>query len=276
VEATLESGSSFEATQGELQVGDINADLDDGLIDLPSSYSFSESGGTTVTPAALARTIKFSFEGENVTPDEGTDLQASTTTTGGGNGNNGSDNSGNGNSDDGDSDDGNFDNGNSDDDDTDTIRFVGEVNKKFVIETVSTSGEQFKIEGNVAAVDVSISGPFTINQDDGLDETLVVDSYKIEGQSEGIGSLYALNSLGFSSTGQSSTQFTFQQGNETLAGSSTGPVSLYAVAGATQFNRDTAFTNYTYTPSDSDSSSGSSTTTSMCNTCGTTLVTTAP
>jgi hypothetical protein len=227
VNATLASGSSFDATRGDLKLGDFEADLNTGLIDLPSSYLFRNSGNPIVTPVNLARRIKFTFEGEDVLPQRGTDFNV-------GNNNSGS------------------------------IRFVGEANKKFQIQSVGTrESDEFKIDGTFGAVDITIRGPFDIKSNERVNENRVVDKYKIEGESNGFTSLFASNSVGFSGTARRDTKFKFEQGNNTLEGRSDGNVNFYAVAGTRSFNRDTQFTNYKYTTFDD----GGSNTTAICNIC---------
>ncbi|MBW4543270.1 MAG: hypothetical protein KME25_02300, partial [Symplocastrum torsivum CPER-KK1] len=300
VEATVANGSSFQATLGELQLGDFEADINDGVINLASNLQFRESGSTstsTTSSANLQRRIKFTFEGENVTPEDGTDFAVD------GNGNSMGDDDDNGIGDDdddngigmGDDDDNGIgmgddddDNGIGDDDDDDngigdddtgSIRFVGEVNKKLQIQSVGTQGErEFQIEADLAAVDIAIDGPFNIQTDDGLNENNIITKYKIEGESEGIISDYA-NAFGFSGTARRDTQFTFEQGTNKLDGRSSGDVDFYAAAGVTSINRDIQFTDI----QDDDFNSGSgnsggsgnsddSSEFSFCNICGVTLV----
>ena len=243
VEATVSNGSSFQATRGDLELGDFRADLKTGIIDLPSSLVLRDSaaGGANLPPVALTQRLKFSFEGENVRPGDGTDFTVGSNNTG-------------------------------------SIRFVGQANKKFQIQTIgNSSSTEFKIDGNLAAVDIKLSGPFDIKKDDQLSRTQIVDKFKIEGESEGVGSLFALNSLNFTGTSRRDTKFSFEQGRDKLEGSSNGDVNFYVVAGATQFNRDTAFTNAnssTFNGGSSSSSnrSSSSSVPSMCTICGNTLV----
>jgi hypothetical protein len=84
VEATVASGSSFQATLGDLQLGDFDADLKTGVIDLPSGLILRDStASTTLPPIALTQSIKFSFEGENVTPGQGTNFNIGGNNTGG-------------------------------------------------------------------------------------------------------------------------------------------------------------------------------------------------
>jgi len=280
VEATVANGSSFQATLGELQLGDFEADINDGVIDLASNLQFRESGSTstsTTSSVNLQRRIKFTFEGENVTPEDGTDFAVD----GNDNGMGDDDDNGIGM---GDDDDNGIGMGDDDDngmgdDDTGSIRFVGEVNKKLQIQSVGTQGErEFQIEADLAAVDIAIDGPFNIQTDDGLNENDIIDKYKIEGESEGIISDYA-NAFGFSGTARRDTQFTFEQGTNKLEGRSSGDVDFYAAAGVTSINRDIQFTDI----QDDDFNSGSgnsggsgnsddSSEFSFCNICGVTLV----
>ncbi|MBD1804491.1 hypothetical protein H6F98_03255 [Microcoleus sp. FACHB-SPT15] len=283
VEATVANGSSFQATLGELQLGDFEADINDGVIDLASTLRFRESGSTstsTTSSVNLQRRIKFTFEGENVTPEDGTDFAVD----GNGNGMGDDDDNGMGDDDDngmGDDDDngmGDDDDNGMGDDDTGSIRFVGEVNKKLQIQSVGTQGErEFKIEADLAAVDIAIGGPFNIQTDDGLNENNIITKYKIEGEGEGIISDYA-NAFGFSGTARRDTQFTFEQGTNKLDGRSSGDVDFYAAAGVTSINRDVEFINIQDGDFNSGSSGGSngsggSSEFSLCNICGTTLVT---
>ncbi|GEM_PF-4045787 len=66
----------FEGDQGALQLGNFGANLDDGLIGLPSTYRFSD--GTRISNNSEAETsalrVKFQFKGNDVTPEEGTQL----------------------------------------------------------------------------------------------------------------------------------------------------------------------------------------------------------
>jgi hypothetical protein len=235
VNATLAPGSSFQTTRGDLKLGDFRADINTGLIDLPSNLVFRDFACNVcgVPPVNLTRRVKFTFEGEDVIPQEGTDFDINRNNTG-------------------------------------TIRFVGEVNKKFLIETVDNSDsdrERFKLEGNFGAVDIKISGPFDLQNRDRLNENRRIDKYKIDGESNGFGTLFANNAVGFNGTSRRDVKFSFEQDGDKLEGRSNGDVNFYAVLGARQFNRDVQFRNYTVPPS----GSGSNRTVSMCTTCGTTL-----
>jgi hypothetical protein len=240
VNATVAPGSSFQATGGEMQLGDINAKLDSGAIDLPSTVRFQQTSSSTTTPpiATLDRRIKFEFEGENVVPENGTNFNVTTNNTGNNN------NTGNTNN---------------------QLRFAGQTNKKIKIETVGNSGSgQYKLDGNVGAVDIEFSGPFSNLTTTGTLSNTASTTYKIQGESNGVLSLFALNSVGFDSTSQSNTQFDFRQGSNRLTGSSTGDVNFFAAAGVNSINRDTSFTNYQPSSSNNLSSGSNSTCTTLC------------
>ncbi|WP_017306678.1 hypothetical protein [Spirulina subsalsa] len=73
-------GTGFTPTEGKLQIGQIDANIDNGLIDLPSDYRFVQTAGATlpeVIPIATQK-IKFEFEGKDVTLNRG---GSSTSTT---------------------------------------------------------------------------------------------------------------------------------------------------------------------------------------------------
>jgi hypothetical protein len=235
VNATLAPGSSYQTTRGDLELGDFRADINTGLIDLPSNLVFRDFACNVcdVPPVSLTPRVKFEFEGENVRPQEGTNFDINRNDTG-------------------------------------TIRFVGEVNKKFLIETVNNSDsdrERFKLEGTFGAVDIQMRGPFDLQNRDRLNEDRRIDKYKIEGESNGFGTLFANNAVGFNGTSRRDVKFSFEQDGDKLEGTSNGDVNFYAVLGARQFNRDVQFKDYTVPPS----GNGSNRTVSMCTTCGTTL-----
>ncbi|MBD2126699.1 hypothetical protein H6F97_09985, partial [Microcoleus sp. FACHB-1] len=271
VEATVAPGSSYQATSGELTLGSLDAKLTTGAIDLPQSYTFQQTGSTTTTPPTdtVSRRIKFMFQGDNVIPETGTNFNGTSNNTGNSNtGNNNTGNNNTGNNNTGNNNTGNNNTGNN----NNQIRFVGQANKKFTIETVGNqSNGQYKIDSTLGAVDIKIGGPFTNATTTGTLSNTASTTYKIEGESNGILSLFALNSVGFSSTANSTspsnTTFEFQQGGNKLTGSSTGSVDFYAVAGVNSFNSDTAFTNYQPTSSN-NSTPGSN---PPCNVCGNTL-----
>jgi hypothetical protein len=260
VEATVASGSSYQATSGDLQLGNLDADLTTGAINLPSTYTFQQTGSTATPPSTdtISRRVKFQFEGENVIPESGTNFSGTSSNTGTNTGTNntgtntGTNNTGTNTS------------------TNNQLRFVGQANKKFTIETVGNqSNGQYKIDSTLGAVDIKINGPFTNSTSTGTLSNTASTTYKIQGESNGILSLFALNSVGFSSTSgstsPSNTTFEFQQGSNKLTGSSSGNVNLYAVAGVNSFNSDTAFTNYQpVSPTNSTPGSNAGCTTNLC------------
>ncbi|HEY9609860.1 MAG TPA: hypothetical protein V6C93_10885, partial [Allocoleopsis sp.] len=280
VNATVASGSSFQATGGDLKLGTIDAKINDGLIDLPSTVKFQQSSSTPTTPAiaTIERRVKFEFAGQNVVPQDGTNFNVNSNTgTGGtGTGGTGTGGTGTGGTGTGGTGTGSTSNSNS-------IRFVGTANQTFKIETVGNQNGQFTLESNLGAVDIQINEP-SLSTTGTLSNTQTLDSYSIKGESTGVVSLFALNSVGFGTTSssttsssgstssggttsQSNTQFSFQQGSNKLTGSSTGDVNFYAVAGVNSFNKNTEFTNYQPTNSNTPNTGSSG----ACFTCGSTL-----
>ncbi|MCW6037354.1 hypothetical protein K4A83_13885 [Spirulina subsalsa FACHB-351] len=78
-------GTGFTPTEGKLQIGQIDANIDNGLIDLPSDYRFVQTAGATlpeVIPIATQK-IKFEFEGKDVTLNRGGSSTSSNTSTSG-------------------------------------------------------------------------------------------------------------------------------------------------------------------------------------------------
>ena len=309
VNATVASGSSYQATRGNLQLGDIDASLTNGAIDLPQGIRFQNIGSSNgAAPiASLDRRVSFIFEGQNVTPETGTNLNISTgsTQTGGtqtgGTQTGGTQTGGTqtGGTQTGGTQTGGTQTGGTQTGGTQTgstqpansnnqLRFVGQANSRFRISTVGSGNGQYSLESNLGAVDIQINGPYNATTTGTLSNNQRLDRYSIQGESNGVLSLFALNSVGFGSTSQqtsgstsqqtsgstsqqaSSTRFDFQQGSNRLQGTSSGDVSFYAVAGVSSFNRDTAFNNYNYQNPNPNSSSGSNPS-QTCNTCGTTL-----
>ncbi|MBE9118590.1 hypothetical protein IQ249_22125 [Lusitaniella coriacea LEGE 07157] len=228
INATLASGSSFDATFGEMQIGDFTAALDNGLIDLPGFLEFRSGGGQmpTLPPIAVGRRIKFEFKGKDVTPVVF-----------------------------------NF-NANS-------LRFAGAANDKFEIQTTGRQGSQrFEIKADAGFVDVALGGPFTDLELQNPGAANGPLDYKIEGESNGIFSLYAPNSFAFNGFARRDTKFEFKNDNDfKFEGRSAGSVNFYATAGlGTQVNRDITFTDFTFTNFDGANNPA------VCNACNTTLV----
>jgi hypothetical protein len=70
----------YEGDQGQLQLGNFGANLDGGLIALPSTYRFADgtnvSNNNNLQTSALR--VKFQFRGNDVTPETGTNLDPNT------------------------------------------------------------------------------------------------------------------------------------------------------------------------------------------------------
>ncbi|MGB3491504.1 MAG: hypothetical protein WBA57_02165 [Elainellaceae cyanobacterium] len=196
----------FVSDGGTLELGNFDASLNDGVIDLPSSLEFRDSAAGTVIPLATTfRRIKFDFEGENIVAGEGTEFDTS----------------------------------------DENIRFVGETNRRFRIQSVGTqASSEFKIDGDLGAVDISLNGPFDADAEGIFDFTVPIDEYRIRGESEGFVSFYDLNTVGFGGIPRRETRFDFSQGENEFKGESAGNVSFFAVAGAnTLVNDGIDFTN---------------------------------
>ncbi|MEQ8468413.1 MAG: hypothetical protein RIC07_33170, partial [Coleofasciculus sp. E1-EBD-02] len=207
------STSGFVAADGELQVGDFEAGLDSGLIDLPPTLEF-RGGGSSMPPdsdqSTLVRRIKFKFEGQ--------DLEA-----------------------------GNY----VFDSTTDEISFVGNANQKFEIQTVGSSGTtqefKFKIKGEGGIVDATLSDFDEIKiEGSGIDADADLDRFEIKGKDEGeisgFASVFSANGLAFTSTGDSDkTKFKFEQEGAKVEGEARS-VSFRAFAGVSDINEvDTDF-----------------------------------
>jgi hypothetical protein len=235
VNVTGVSGSTFTFAKGDLEVGDFDAGITSGLIALRSDLQFLDSGSSTPPPTSLSRRIKFDFRGENVTPETGTDL----------------------------------DPGDKDGDGTGEIRFVGAANTKFKIQSVGTPGEQeFKIEANTGAVDITVEAPFSKVEIPNplLDTTKPIDKYKVEGESEGIFAILGPGQFSFGGNARRDTKFEFEQGSSKLKGQSSGDVAFTALAGVTSFTDNVDFTNFPVPTIDPTTNLGN------CQTCGSTLV----
>ena len=230
------SGTGFTPSDGDLQIGDFEASLTGGDIALSPDLEFRESSDVTqITPLLVGRRIKYEFEGENVTPQDDTDLDPS----------------------------------------DDEVRFVGEVNKKFEIKSVGTRrSREFKFEGEFGAIDIVVSDPdgFDIKKQDGtIDVTQPIDKYKIEGEGTGITALFAPNGLAFSGVSdRKDTKLEFSQGHNNLeleTDGENGLVEFYALGGVSDFNRDDVTTGYEFFSISGDANVGFG-----CNICDFTVV----
>ncbi len=230
------SGTGFTPSDGDLEIGDFTASLTGGAIALSSDLEFRESSNATqVTPLLVGRRIKYKFEGENVTPQDGTDLDPS----------------------------------------DNEVRFVGETNKKFQIQSVGTRGSsEFKFKGKIGAVDIIVSDPdgFEIKKQDGtIDITQPLDKFKIDGESTGITALFAADGLAFSGVSdRKDTKLDFTQGSNRLeleTDGKNGLVDFYALGGVSSFKRENITTGYQVYNISGDANAGF-----VCNTCDVTIV----
>ncbi len=152
VTLTGTSASNFQTDKGVLSAGSFRADLTGDNIQLPPDLRFL---ATTSTPPVvgdavpLLRRLKFEFEGRNITPATGTDLDPA---------------------------------GNS-------IRFVGTANTFKIQSVGTPREREFKLEGKVDSdLDITIRGPFTKLEDDDLSNTAST-TYKIQGEARGLTAL---------------------------------------------------------------------------------------
>ncbi|MGB5966817.1 MAG: hypothetical protein WBG70_00690 [Spirulinaceae cyanobacterium] len=230
------SGTGFTPSDGDLEIGDFTASLTGGAIALSPDLEFRETSDVTqVTPILVGRRIKYKFEGEDVTPQAGTDLDPS----------------------------------------DNEVRFVGETNKKFQIQSVGTRGSsEFKFKGKFGAVDIIVSDPdgFEIKKQDGtIDITQPIDKFKIDGESTGITSLFAADGIAFSGVSdRKDTKLDFQQGSNKLelrTEGKNGLVDFYALGGVSNFKRENITTGYQFFSVSGDSNAGFS-----CNVCDATVV----
>ncbi|NES87040.1 MAG: hypothetical protein F6K10_40175, partial [Moorea sp. SIO2B7] len=146
----------------------------------------------------------------------------------------------------------------------DEIRFVGETNKKFEIQTVGTrKRSQFKIKADTGVVDITLGAPFDkVKVKNGAIDTTQPLKFKIEGESRGVLSLYNPTTVSFSGTARRETKFKFEQDKNKLEGRSDGLVSFNAIAGVSNLTRLNFFT----TPDVSviNTTTGSGTTCTLC------------
>ncbi|OKH18466.1 hypothetical protein [[Limnothrix rosea] IAM M-220] len=204
VTLTTDSDEDFEAVAGQLDVGILNANLEGGEFNLPSTWSFaggSSGGGSNPTPS-LERRVKFKFYGEDVVASSGTDLDTT----------------------------------------DDEIRFIGAANEKFQIQTVGTrSTAEFKIkadDADDAFVDITLGGPFSKLEGDSTEIDLTQElDYKIKGEAEGnftalLGNVSAVAE--FEGTARKDVDFEFEQGSNEFSGRSDGSVNFIAAVGGTE------------------------------------------
>lgn len=238
--ATVE-GSDFTATSGELQVGDLDTSLTDGLINLPSTLTFSPSGGGSNPPSTtpLLQRLNFRFEGEDLAAGS---YLFNTTSNG--------------------------------------IRFVGAANQRFDIngQSVPTPGRRtntFRIRGEGGIVDATLTGTGTVP----IDSTQDLDRFEIRGNGRVEGVLatfgaYDTTGVAFSSTStRGNIRYNFQQGGTRSRGEASeiqftafpglGDISTIDVDTSDGYDFDDSF-------SGGDDDDGQDVT-STCNVCGTTI-----
>ncbi|MGP1383276.1 MAG: hypothetical protein ACTS2F_06910 [Thainema sp.] len=228
----------FSSSNGDLDIGEFEAGLDDGKIGLPNTLSFMDSGSTPIpTPApttGITGRFQFDFKGENVTAGEGTDFDFA----------------------------------------DDEIRFVGEANDEFRIRTAGeTRGQDLKLDirAEVGAIDITLGGPFDQLRVDGgsIDPDQPIDKYEIDGDAEGIFAFYNSSTYGFASTGENNTRFKFEQGDNELRGRTDrdeGIVQFFAATGVADLDDSFDFDNVDVDDVDVSEGSGST-----CNACGSSI-----
>ncbi|HEY9648111.1 MAG TPA: hypothetical protein V6C88_17175 [Chroococcidiopsis sp.] len=231
---------------GQLQLGDFAAAINTGVIGLPSTFQFLESGsggGTTPPPTdTLLRRIRFDFRGENVLAGAGTDLDAT---------------------------DG-------------TLRYVGPVTERFRIQSVGTRrNSEFKIDGDFGALDLSLNGPIEVEQNGVVDPLQPIDRYRIRGEAEGVFAFYGPTTYGFNGVANRDTRFQFEQETGSLDGRSDGSVNFFAAAGLeTVDTNNDGFDDFEGFDFSSDSftiiDNSSISFNFSCNLCGTNLVIGSP
>lgn len=224
----------FSSSEGNLDIGDFEAALDDGEIGLPSSLQFidgdSPSAPLPAPTTGITGRFQFDFKGEDVTPGEGTDFDIS----------------------------------------DDEIRFVGEANDEFRIRTAGeTRGQDLKLDirAEVGAIDIAIGGPFDQLRIDGsIDPDQSIDKYEIDGDAEGVFAFYNESTYGFASTGENNTRFKFEQGDNELRGRTDrdeGMVQFFAATGVADVGEAIDFDDIDVDTIDVTVGSGST-----CNACG--------
>ncbi|MDB9504757.1 hypothetical protein PN441_16890 [Spirulina major CS-329] len=193
-----------------MSIGSLNANLTAGLINLPSDVQFRSSSSPVVqTPYSLPRNLKFKFEGSNVTPELGSDLDPT----------------------------------------DNEIQFIGEANQAFEIATFGDGNNtSFKLESDSGFIDIAL-GNVQVNSTSGtgtLTDTAPTN-YKIEGQTEGIFALFAPGQVAVQGSGRNTTM-EFQQGANGFKANTEGGGDVTLLAAASGVGNGTAistgFTNY--------------------------------
>ncbi len=209
------TGSGITANQGRMQIGELNANVTDGLIALPSNIRFQ--GGPSLSPvlpsvSALSQKIKFEFKGDNV---DGSNPENDLIGADG------------------------------------SIRLIADTTD-YKIETVGGGSLKLKVEGNIGTLDFAVAdgvtvGNTTINgafvPGDPLD-------YEIKGQARGVLTLFNSSPLGVgfagsNRTGDQPTEYKFEQDNGfRSSGRLRGDVNFLLAAGQRDFDFDGNFASY--------------------------------
>lgn len=247
VTLSSEASNTFKADAGLLNVGPFAADLTGDFIGLPANLQFQSGGSASNEVVVLGRRIKFDFEGKNVLPTAGTDLNPL---------------------------DG-------------TLAFNGPTTKFKVQSVGTPGTREFKIEGEgtTTNLDIKLSAP-SFKQEGTLSNTAST-SYEIKGESAGSVAFGTNNGLAFTETSRRDTNFKFEQATGKLDGKSGGNINFVLTSGATGSssfspvvgnnsvnNNGTTFTQtppLTSTTTGTSSSTGTSTSTSTSSTSSTSL-----
>ncbi|MCW6035442.1 hypothetical protein K4A83_04010 [Spirulina subsalsa FACHB-351] len=203
-----DSSDRFIADPGNLQVGEFEADINAGLIDLPASLTLVNSREFRLPePETLVRRIRFEFEGKDLEAGE-YDLEFA----------------------------------------EDGLNFLGAANRTFRIQSVGTRGErEFKVRGNVGYLDIHIPG-VSNDVDGEINLSRDLDSFRIKTENRGvrgITSIFGQGAIAFSGE-EGEVSFEFKQGNTTITGEGEDGVNFYATAGLTPFRRTVDLTEFRY------------------------------
>jgi hypothetical protein len=166
--------------------------------------------------------------------------------------------------------------------DGDTLDFSGETTK-FKVQSVGTPGtREFKIEGTAGNLDIRLTAPFDLKQNDLINVISPLD-YSIKGEGPGYVA-FGNSSVSFTGTSRKDTNFKLEQGDRKFEGRSGGNVAFRLTTGSddsTNFtpfvgvnNDGTDFTSGSSNGSVSSSSGGTTTGGGTTTSGGTTTVTT--
>ncbi|NJO20447.1 MAG: hypothetical protein HC838_10960 [Spirulinaceae cyanobacterium RM2_2_10] len=206
-------GAGITASDGEMELGALAANIDDGLIALPSNTRFLSGSSPSTAVVSLfdiGRKIEFEFKGDDVdASDVNNDLDGS----------------------DGD------------------LRFIGNTNE-FEIETVGGGSLKFEVEGNIATLDFAVNNGVTVGNttESGTFNPADPLDYEIEGQARGFLSLFRGNGIGFAGSnfsGGKPVEYEFSQDNGFRSeGKLRGNVNFLLATGQQNFDFDADFLNF--------------------------------